>query len=101
MSLSPLYLSCQSLASLLASSSRHRCLHIKAAAPSNASPNGTPTPTPTAIGSLDEDGGLGHVARFEKVAAVVEGAVVDVTAIKARLLATADVDVEENVAVAF
>ena len=100
MSLSTLYFSCHSAASLLASSSRLRCLHIKAAAPSNASPNGAPTPTPTAIGSLDEDGGLGHIVRFEEVAAVVEGAAVDVTVIEARLLATVDVDVEENVAVA-
>ena len=70
MSLSKLYFSSQSLASLLASSSRLRCLHINAAAQSSASPNGTPTPTPTAIGLLDEDDGLWHVDRVERVAAV-------------------------------
>ena len=100
MSRSTLYFSSQSLAALLASSSRLRCLHIKAAAPSNASPNGTPTPTPTTIGSLDDDGELGHVVTFEEVAAVVEGAAVDVTVIPARSPATVDGGAEETVAVA-
>lgn len=100
MFLSKLYFSCQSLASSLASSSRLRCLHIKAAAPINASPNGAPTPTPTATGSLDEHDELGHAVRFEEEAAVVEGAAVDVTVIKARPPATGDVGVEENVAAA-
>ena len=100
MSRSTLYFSSQSLAALLAFSSRLRCLHIKAAAPSNASPNGAPTPTPTAIGSLVEDGELGHVVRFEEVAAVVKGPAVDVTVIKARSLATVDVGADETVAVA-
>ena len=100
MSLSTLYFSCESFASLLASISRLRCLHIKAAAPSNASPNVTPTPTPTATGSLDEHDELGHAVRFEEEAAVVKGAGVDVTGIKAWPLATGDVDVEEDVAAA-
>ena len=93
MSLSTLYFSCQSLASLFASISRLRCLHIKEAAPSNASPNGTPTPTPTATGSLDEHVELAHAVRFEEEVAVVKGAAVDVTVIKAWLLATVEVGV--------
>ena len=99
-SLSSLYFCCQSCAASLASSSRLRCLHIKAAAPSNASPNGTPTPTPTATGSLDEDDELGHVVRFGELTVVVEGAAVDVTVIKDGSPATVDVGADETVAVA-
>ena len=104
MSRNTLYFSCQSLASFLASSSRRRCLHIKAAAPSNASPKGAPTPIPTAIGSLDDDdGGLEHVVRFEAVRVVVDGVVVDVVVrvIEARFLVKVDVGgADETVAVA-
>ena len=100
MSLSALYSLSQSLAALLASSSRIRCRHIKATAPSSASPNGTPTPTPTAIGSLDEYDGLGHVVRFEEVAVVAKGAAIDVTVTETRSLATVDVGADEAVAVA-
>ena len=64
--------------SLLAPSSRVLCLHIRPKTLSNASPDDAPTPTPTAIVLLDEDGDSWQAAGFDEVAAIVDGAAVDV-----------------------
>ena len=82
---SSLYFSFHVRASVLAPSSRVRCLHRSPNVPRKASPSGTPTPSPTLVDFSEEGGELAYTGGFEGLVVIVSGAVVDETVAEIRV----------------